>query len=400
MQKKLIYGLIMAAVLVTAIVFVVRGGNTTTTTEAPQASQARGEKITRQVEASGQLEAQAYASLAWKTNGTLEKINIKVGDQVRAGDILMELQISSVATNIIMAQSDLVDAKKSLDDVLKSGLAQANAQQELANAREALDDAQKDYARLNRPRASIELIKQTSDDLKDIQDQHKRMKWFYDNFFHYKKMDSVRLAKSKMTLDILKSQENVDYLLAKFNWYTSIPSATSLRQSKAVLDLAQARVADAQREVQRLKDFPNTDDVTAARARVDAAQSTVNSLYILAPFDGEVLSIEQNPGDAVSAGTTALLLANRSQLHVDAQVVEIDISLVKVGNPANVKLDSIPDRVFTGRVTLIEPVGRPIDGLIKFTVRIDLDPVDDESVLLGGTADVTILVDEPQATSQ
>ena len=395
MQKKLIYGLITAAVLVTAIVFGVNGGNTTTATEAPQNSQAEGKRVTRQVEASGVLEAQAYARLMWKTSGTIERATVKVGDQVKAGDILTELQIGSVATNIITAQADLVDAKKALDDVLKSNLSQANAKLELAAAQEALDDAQNDYALLNRPRVSAELIEQTEDDLQNAQDQLKRIKKFYDRFLGYEKMDSSRYAKSDLTLKLLSAQENVDRMLAKLNWYTSTPSQTSLMQSKAALDLALARVEDAKREVQRLSEFPNADDVTAAQARVDAAQSTVNSLYILAPFDGEVLSIEQNPGDTVSAGATALLLANRSQLHVNAQVVEIDVSHVKVGNLANVTLDSIPGRIFTGRVTLIEPVGRPIAGLIKFNVRIDLDPVDDEAVLLGGTANVTILVDEP-----
>lgn len=86
-------------------------------------------------------------------------------------------------------------------------------------------------------------------------------------------------------------------------------------------------------------------------------------------------------------------MADRSQLYVDAHVAETDIAFVKVGQTAIVSLDSIPGKVFTGRVTQIDRVGATVAGLIKYRVRIDLDWVDDASLLLGGTADVTIQVD-------
>ena len=179
------------------------------------------------------------------------------------------------------------------------------------------------------------------------------------------------------------------------NWYTGKPNTIDAAKYRAALAVAQAQQADAQREVDRLKDGPTADDVAAAQARMDAAQATVNLLYIIAPSDGEVLAIEQNPGDVVSAGTLAISIADRSKLHVEAQVDETDMAGVAVGNPVDISMDAMPDVTLHGTVTLVNPVGQTIAGLIKYIVRVELEPVD-TTMLLGATADVVIQVGDSQ----
>src|SRR6266498_5297838 len=57
-------------------------------------------------EASGSLEAQPSAALAWNTSGVVEQVYVKTGDKVKAGDVLMKLKTTSVSSNIISAQAD------------------------------------------------------------------------------------------------------------------------------------------------------------------------------------------------------------------------------------------------------------------------------------------------------
>jgi HlyD family secretion protein len=165
------------------------------------------------------------------------------------------------------------------------------------------------------------------------------------------------------------------------------------------LALKQAKLEDTQREYDRLKDGPNAQDVTAAQAKVDAAQATVNSLSIIAPFDGEVLSVEQHVGDLINTGDLSVNLANMKHLYIETQVDESDIANVKLGNRAEVTLDAVPGVTLTGQVTAINPVGEIVSGLVKYKVRIDLDKVENKTFLpLGTTANVVIKTRDAAAT--
>ena len=64
-------------------------------------------EVVETIETSGALQAQPFASLAWKTSGVVELINVKPGDFVQAGDILLALLPESTSGSIVSAQADL-----------------------------------------------------------------------------------------------------------------------------------------------------------------------------------------------------------------------------------------------------------------------------------------------------
>jgi HlyD family secretion protein len=162
------------------------------------------------------------------------------------------------------------------------------------------------------------------------------------------------------------------------------------------LALKKGQLEDAQRTYDRLQAGADSQDVIAAQAKVDAAQATVDSMSIIAPFDGEVLYVENQPGDVVSSGANAVNMANLDHLYVEAQVDESDIANVKAGDPITATLDAVPGLTLTGKATAIDPVGSLVSGLVKYTVRIDFDKTDaDLSLPLGATVNVSIQVKEP-----
>jgi RND family efflux transporter MFP subunit len=120
-------------------------------------------------------------------------------------------------------------------------------------------------------------------------------------------------------------------------------------------------------------------------------------LSIIAPFDGEVLSVDSRVGDVVSTGELSVNIADMDQLYVEAQVDESDVANVKLGNQAEVTLDAVPDLVLTGSVMSINPVGEVVGGLVKYTVRVELDTVRDVFLPLGSTANVVIKLSDVQA---
>jgi HlyD family secretion protein len=97
--------------------------------------------VAQTVEASHSLEAQPSANLIWNTNGVVAEIYVKSGDKVKAGDVLMKLRTTTVSSNIISAQADLVNAQKDLQNVLSSSTDLAQAVIDLKTAQEAYDKA-------------------------------------------------------------------------------------------------------------------------------------------------------------------------------------------------------------------------------------------------------------------
>ena len=94
-------------------------------------------------------------------------------------------------------------------------------------------------------------------------------------------------------------------------------------------------------------------------------------------------------GDLVNNNTEAAILVNRSSLYLDVSIDETTISNVKLGDPATITFDAIPDLTMTGKVTLINPVGVISSGVVNYTVRVELDDVDSQ-ILIGQTANVSI----------
>ena len=306
------------------------------------------------VEASGSLEAQPSARLTWNTSGVVEDVYVKAGDTVREGDVLMTLKTTSVSSSIISAQADLVTAQEELEDVLST------SDTDLAQAVVALKDAQEAYEKADDYLVYLQNSQKVPQTETRLFLRQTRNGWKYET--------KTKTSKGPAPEDWIIEAEND-------------------------LALKKAELEDAQRAYDRLKDGPNTGDITVAQAKVDAAQATVDSMSIIAPFDGEVLYVESQPGNVVSADTFALNVANLDQLYVEAQVDESDIAKIEVGDQVTATLDAVSAVTLTGQVTSINPVGEEVSGLVKYTVLVDLEKVDENNSLpLNATVNVVIQI--------
>jgi multidrug efflux pump subunit AcrA (membrane-fusion protein) len=157
--------------------------------------------------------------------------------------------------------------------------------------------------------------------------------------------------------------------------------------------VAEASLADAQDKLYHLLNGPAATDLATAQARVLAGQATVNGITLTAPFDGDVLAVNYQPGDSASLSQPAIVLADRSLLRVDAQVDEADISQIRAGNAVSITLEALPSQSLNGKVEWINTDGTTVQGLVKYTVRIDLAAADPRA-LLGMTANVSIVTDQ------
>jgi len=307
--------------------------------------------LTATVGATGTVRANQSVQLAWQTTGTVEKVYFRIGDEVKAGDVMASLSKTSLAQNIILAEADLVNAQQAFDDLFKSDTARANAWI-------ALRDAQDVYDKANDYRVSLDQ-KITIEEVKII---------------------SVRTPFGWRKIPRIKT-------------YKGYADVETIADADAKLALAKARLDDAQRAFDRLKDGPNPGDLTAAQARMDAAQATINMARITAPFTGTVTDTSLKPGDQVTAGSPAFRVDDLNHLLVDVDVSEVDINNISLDQPVTMSFDAILGKVYHGKVVEVAQVGTSVQGVVNFTVTVELTDAD-ELVKPGMTAAVNVVVTE------
>jgi membrane fusion protein YbhG len=93
----------------------------------------------------------------------------------------------------------------------------------------------------------------------------------------------------------------------------------------------------------------------ATKATLARAEADVSDLTVTAPFDGVVITRAAEPGQVVSPGTTLLTMVDPARLYLRGFVPEGDIGHVKVGQRAEIYLDSAPDAPIEAEVLRIDP---------------------------------------------
>lgn len=147
-------------------------------------------------------------------------------------------------------------------------------------------------------------------------------------------------------------------------------SAASVDTAKARMDRATAAVANAQAVI-------NAAEATARNAAVQ-----VDYTIIRAPFDGVILSKSANVGDLVTPFSNAadskgavVSMADMSTLEVEADVSESSLAKIKVGQPAEIVLDALPDTRFRGRISRMVPTVDRAKATVMTKVKFDeIDP--------------------------
>lgn len=127
----------------------------------------------------------------------------------------------------------------------------------------------------------------------------------------------------------------------------------------------------------------------AARAQIRVADAAVleakvnlDYTYIRAPFDAVVLTKNADIGDIITpigaaqqAQASVVTIADMDSLMVEADVSESSIAKVKVGQPAEIQLDALPDERFPGRVHMIVPTADRSKASVQVKVAfLERDP--------------------------
>ncbi len=350
-------------------------------TSAPNPSGATGSGAT----ASGIVVPAQEAQMAFTLGGAVKTVNVAVGDHVRAGQTLVELENVS-------AQVALDQAKRNLLE-LTSAASIAAAEQVVASAQQALKDAQDDADGLFYARASDTLIQNTQGEIDLAKLQLARAS---DTYKKYARLPDGDTNKAQALVAMTEAQLLLNRLIAQYNWYSGKPTDIDAAMAQANLDAAKAALQEAKWYLAALKGEQIPADATGSKLAqlkkasddVAAAQERLDATRLAAPFDGTLAALDLAKGDYVSPGVIVLVVSDSTRFRVETtDLSERDVSNVHVGQAVTVTIKALGENV-TGHVTTISPLADTLGGDVVYKTTIALDLPVPEDLRAGMSVDV------------
>jgi HlyD family secretion protein len=303
-KAKGVWGWVILAILICIIALVIyRGWASSQKRAAPQragqgeipvqvTSVKRGD-MTYFFNATGDILPLMQVDLFPKVSGYLEKISVNLGDSVRQGQVVAQIDQKDFLYKVHEIEAKVAQAKAALDEI-EAG----TRSEEIRQAEEAVKQAQSRYDNAKTHRERMEALYQRQ-------------------IISKKDFDNADTECSVCEAQLVSSQERLKQLREGARREEREASRAKLKEMEAVLLQEQTRL-----------------------------QNTT----ITAPFQGEITHKYVDAGALVSSSTPLVTLAHTETLKVMANVLERDIALVKVGMKVRIQAEAFPDKSFEGKI--------------------------------------------------
>ncbi len=371
MTKKRIFIFLVVVVLVGAgIAFATTRSQASTSATEMQLGEVTQATLSSVVESSGSVIPKSRITLAFGTSGVVTKVNVQVGDQVKKGEVLAELDTTDLELAIAQAEQEYLNVQATYSmTVTPDPNSVAAAELAVSNAAASYKLAQQKYAVNKTDQVMISCnnlanAKQSYDDAVTAYN-------IYITNWRVQVNGTADISPQKSQLDRAKAA--YEQAVANCNLTKSSINTSGIQSAYASLVQAKANLEALQNPSERTL-INAAADVNDAKLAYDQALQDLENAKIVAPFDGVVTTVGPVVG-AQGGGNTTIKLADNTQYHVDVLVDEAEIAQVKTGQQVKVTFDALTDVSTTGTVTRISPAGTVSNGVVNYTVRVDLDPV-------------------------
>jgi HlyD family secretion protein len=356
-RKKWIILGILGAIVLAGGVWAYQYFRTPQTVKNYITAQARLADIQKVITATGTVSFLDPIPLYFQAEGKLIALNVKAGDPVTKGQVLAQLDTTKLEQAVEQNEVALLQAQVKLEQIYDgfSDLTMKQAQTQLEKAKVELTAAQQnadpDY-----------LANQV--------------------YLAEQKVLSCSNTLAKAELSGIDS--GIQSAQAALNQAQSeLTSAQNLQNGGAAQTLlaAQTNVDAAQNAVDLQAQGPKNSDLQVAQANIkqaqvnlDLARKNLSEATLAAPIDGLVTTVSAQENQNVTTSSVIMTIAaGQDSLQVDTSVDQADINQVKVGQKADITLDSAPDKHISGTLSQIAPVGKTVNNVTTFDVTVLLD---------------------------
>jgi HlyD family secretion protein len=328
-RKRYFYWAVAALLLAGGIYGVTARGAAKADLDPSRVVTVERDTMVESVVATGKIEPITKVEIKSKANGIIEALHVDVGDEVKPGDVLAELDKEQLAArlreeraNLEAAEANVTAARAQLD----KNVIEAEGP-EVAFARRAFERAQS--------LAMQKLIAQAA--LDDA-------------------MSALEVAENKQ------------------------------RSARGQLGVARARVAEAEAKVAQAR-------AAVARAEEDWRNATIRAPIraTVLTRDVEIGSPVSSILNLGANATLVLTLGDIDRVFVRGKVDEADIGRVRVGQHARITVETFKDRTFEGQVTQIAPIGVEKDNVTTFEVEVSIaNPANELKANMTANAEIVL----------
>ncbi|WP_223278206.1 HlyD family secretion protein [Nostoc sp. 'Peltigera membranacea cyanobiont' 232] len=286
-----------------------------------------------------------------KIGGRVAQVSAREGDTVKSGQILVQIddsdlraQLQGAIARVRAAEERLQSARQQLP-VLQAQLEQASltTNQSTQDSQGRVLEAENavDQARSNLAEAQANLVQAQSK-------QRRTSRLYAEGAVAAQQLDDDNAILGANQAKVSAAQQQVKSAGGRLTQAQATQQNTPIRaaaelQVQKQIDQAKTDTAVSQHEVR---------DALATQAQI---QANLNYLVIKSPIAGDVITRSIEPGEVVAAGAPLLTLVNQQKLYLRGFVEEGQIGQVKLGQRAQVYLDSFPDQPLEATISRIDP---------------------------------------------
>jgi len=329
-RKRFYIAIVLAVIVVGAAAgFAVKGASTDI--DPTKLVTAEPGTMVKSVVATGKIEPTTKVEIKSRANGIIEKLPVDVDSDVKAGDVLAELDKEQLQAVLRSAEANLQAARAAL----------AGAQAALKKNIVEAEGPDVEFARRNFERAG--------------------------KLYNQKLISQSQLDDAHSAIDVAENRK---------------------RAAQSQLTVSEATIAQAQAQVAQAKAAADQAAESLAYATIRAPiRATVLSR------DVEVGSPVSSILNLGANATLVMTLGDIQQVFVRGKVDEADIGRVRLSQPARIRVETFKDRVFNGRVTQISPLGVEKDNVTSFEVKVSIENPGQE-LKANMTANAEIVLEE------
>jgi multidrug efflux pump subunit AcrA (membrane-fusion protein) len=394
--------------------------------------------IVQTLEFTGRASPVLQQELSFETGGSVGDVFFARGDWVQAGDVVAELDIAdlqkqltqkmiSLQTTQLQQEQARIEATQAITAALtKVEDAQASLKSAKTTAADDLTAAKASVASAETSLANAKLnqsIVQNSDVVaKNVRDRQNEANWYEVNYGEYlKKFQAGQIDQDRLTLEYNNLLEAKEKLAT-----AQVQAQLALSQAQAQVDQAEESLRQAKVKLAELQDKPAVTDAEAALEQAQAdyeqavadadpnsynmqlmalqleqaqldiqdLQDQIASAQLVAPFAGQILSLNIQAGDAVQAYSAVGVLADPNALEITAELGSDELSQMALNQAAVITLRNRPGETYHGTVRQLPyPYGgTTVDTGDDTAVHVAIEGQVD--MTLGELATVSIVLQE------
>lgn len=317
----------------------------------------------KELELSGSIEGYE-TDISAKVGGRIESIAFREGELVKKGQVIVQLDDAGLKAQLEGAKAHLNSAQQNTNQArLQIEVIQNQIRESQLNLRQSNDNA---TGKINQAQSTIAAaqaeLTQTKAQLTQAQAEKQLARADRDRYQSLLKdgvISQQQFEQSQTTFNTAQANEKaflaaVDAAQKQVNVAEGAltqAKTSSLNPEINLTKIAGLNKQQAQAQVQLAGAIAEVAKAKAAQAEIIAK---LNDLKIISPIDGFVLTRTSEPGEVIATGTTVLTLINLNDVYLRGYLPESEIGMVKVGQAAQVFLDSAPNKPMKANIAAID----------------------------------------------